>query len=57
MRGNTQTATIELKPVGLCSVSFADEHDLVGYVTVATFEGQNSIYLDTGKNHRPVSNH
>jgi len=48
INGNTETATIELKPVGLRSVSFTDEHDLVWYGAVATFEGQNPIYPDTG---------
>jgi hypothetical protein len=30
------------------SVSLTDEHDLIWYGAVATFEGQNPIYPDTG---------
>jgi hypothetical protein len=48
INGNRQTATIELKPVSLRSVSFTDQHDLIWYGAVATFEGQNPIYPDTG---------
>ena len=48
INGNSQTLTLQLKPVSLRPVSFTDPHDLIWSGAIATFDGQNPIYPDTG---------